>query len=275
MTALQQSCCPDSVERRIKSVATLLGLLVFLVFIWGLGHVDQIVIARANSRDAVDSVMSVAVFVLGSGVPFLAALVHLDPFVSLRTGVSARSQAGMAFSCWAVLSIGIALFSGGTSFYVLRFLAGMTEAAVMSLFFLDVSSWYQRSWRAVAVRYCGAAVLAVVGVTAIVMSSHESGGDASNLLLLQGFLKSPPVVAFLYVAWCAGFACGVEDTKRVLSRAKSKTESSKAGLENNPSVVRPQSQARQRHISIEEACGEMVCPDGHDLAVTIRASPLV
>jgi len=276
MAALQQSYCSDSVDKKKKYAWMLLSLLVTIIFIGLLGHLDRLASDSATSRGSVDLIVSVAAFVIGSGVPFLGALVNIGPFAPLKAGVSMRSRAGLAFVCWVMFSVGIAFSLGGNFYYLLRFLAGMAEASLMSFLFLDMSSWYGRNWRTVALRFCCVAVAtAVAVVTTIVMVTSGLGENVSDWSFLRGYLHSPPVLALLYVVWCLGFNCGAEDTKKVLCRPRSTTESSKTTVENNLSSVHPRTQARYRDMSIEEAFGEMICPDGLESKTSIRAGPLM
>lgn len=153
-------------------------IVPFIMVLYLIAFIDRVNIGFASLTMNEDLGFSSTVFGVGAGIFFLGYFIFEVPSNLILNKVGARIWIARVMITWGLVSGAMALVSGTTSFYVLRFLLGVAEAGFFPGIILYLSYWFPARRRAaVTAMFMAAAPLA----TAI--GSPISGA----LLELHGF----------------------------------------------------------------------------------------
>jgi len=130
----------------IKKVFMRLMPVLFISYI--LAYIDRINIGFAALKMNVDLGISPYIYGLGAGVFFLGYFIFEIPSNLMLEKTGARRWIARIMISWGVLSAGMALVQGPTSFIVARFLLGVAEAGFFPGVILYLTYWFPQEYRA-------------------------------------------------------------------------------------------------------------------------------
>ena len=148
-------------------------LIPFMTLLFFLNLLDRLNVGFAALTMNKDLGFSPSVFGFGAGVLFLGYFSMQVPGAALLERFGIRQGMFCILAIWGILSASCAFVQGPTSFYILRFLLGASEAALFPTMMFYLTFWFPRECR---VRYAAG----FVGATAY---SGVIGGPVSSLIL--------------------------------------------------------------------------------------------
>jgi len=154
-------------------------LIPFLILAYFLAYLDRVNLGFAALTMNADLNFSPTIFAWGAGIFFIGYFIFEVPSnIALEKFGASRWIARIMVS-WGIISALMAIVSGPTSFYVLRFLLGVAEAGFFPGIILYLTYWYPAEYRA---RFLAAFAIAVPVSTVI-------GAPISGMLLgLDGMM---------------------------------------------------------------------------------------
>ncbi|MEM5341147.1 MFS transporter [Paraburkholderia azotifigens] len=178
-------------EQRIMSLLVR-RLIPFLALIYVVAYIDRSVVGFAKLHMNAAVGISDAAYGLGAGLFFIGYFLCEVPSNLALERFGARVWFARILFTWGVITMAMALVSGPTSFYVLRFLLGAAEAGLYPGILYFLTKWFPMRHRA---RIIGLLVLAqplagiLTGpVAGIVLSTHGVFGLSNwqTLFVLSG-----------------------------------------------------------------------------------------
>src|SRR6201987_3734709 len=148
-------------------------LIPFLVVAYFCSYLDRVNLGFAALTMNAELKFSPTVFAWGAGIFFIGYFIFEVPSNLALEKFGASRWIARIMVTWGIISALMALVSGVTSFYVLRFLLGVAEAGFFPGIILYLTYWYPAEYRA---RFLAAFAIAVPVSTAI-------GAPISGLLL--------------------------------------------------------------------------------------------
>src|SRR5437899_2626904 len=148
-------------------------LIPFLVLAYFFSYLDRVNLGFAALTMNVDLKFTPLVFAWGAGIFFIGYFLFEVPSNLALEKFGASRWIARIMVTWGIISAAMALTSGVTSFYVLRFLLGVAEAGFFPGIILYLTYWYPAEYRA---RFLAAFAIAVPVSTVI-------GAPVSGLLL--------------------------------------------------------------------------------------------
>ncbi|WP_398475549.1 MFS transporter [Tardiphaga sp.] len=176
-TRAEQSAKTDLETSTIRAISW--RLIPFLILAYFLAYLDRVNLGFAALTMNADLNFSPTVFAWGAGIFFVGYFIFEVPSnIALEKFGASRWIARIMVS-WGIISALMAIVSGSTSFYVLRFLLGVAEAGFFPGIILYLTYWYPAEYRA---RFLAAFAIAVPVSTVI-------GAPISGMLLgLDGMM---------------------------------------------------------------------------------------
>lgn len=176
-TRAEQSAKTDLETSTIRAISW--RLIPFLILAYFLAYLDRVNLGFAALTMNADLNFSPTVFAWGAGIFFIGYFIFEVPSnIALEKFGASRWIARIMVS-WGIISALMAVVSGQTSFYVLRFLLGVAEAGFFPGIILYLTYWYPAAYRA---RFLAAFAIAVPVSTVI-------GAPISGMLLgLDGMM---------------------------------------------------------------------------------------
>ena len=154
-------------------------LIPFLVLAYFFSYLDRVNLGFAALTMNADLKFTPLVFAWGAGIFFIGYFIFEVPSNLALEKFGARRWIARIMVTWGMISAAMAIVSGETSFYVLRFLLGVAEAGFFPGIILYLTYWYPAEYRA---RFLAAFAIAVPVSTVI-------GAPISGLLLgLDGMM---------------------------------------------------------------------------------------
>ena len=154
-------------------------LIPFLVLSYFFSYLDRVNLGFAALTMNAELKFSPTIFAWGAGIFFIGYFIFEVPSNLALEKFGASRWIARIMVTWGVISAMMAMVSGETSFYVLRFLLGVAEAGFFPGIILYLTYWYPAEYRA---RFLAAFAIAVPVSTVI-------GAPVSGLLLgLDGAL---------------------------------------------------------------------------------------
>ena len=139
----------DDIERRtLRKVERRLIYFCMLLFI--LNYVDRLNVGFAALQMNKDLSFGPTVYGIGAGIFFFGYFLFEIPSNLILERVGARIWLARIAITWGIISAGMALVNGVTSFYVVRFLLGFAEAGLLPGVMLYFSYWFPLRERAKA-----------------------------------------------------------------------------------------------------------------------------
>ena len=154
-------------------------IVPFLMLCYFVAFVDRVNLSFAALQMNHDLGFSATVYGWGAGLFFIAYFICEVPSNLLLEKVGARRWIARIMVSWGLVSACMALVSGVTSFYVVRFLLGAAEAGFFPGVILYLTFWFPREHRA-----------RIVGIfmVAIPVSSFLGSPISGALLGTDGWL---------------------------------------------------------------------------------------
>ena len=182
-------------------------LLPFLFLCYVCAYLDRINVSFAKLQMAHDLGLSDAVYGLGAGIFFVGYLMFEVPSNLILLKVGARRWIARIMVTWGIISSGMLLVSGPTSFYILRFLLGVAEAGFIPAILLYLTYFFpnKRRSKVTALFLTGIPMSGVIGgPLSGWMMTHFAGMHGMAgwqwLFLLQGLpTVLVGVIAFFYL----------------------------------------------------------------------------
>lgn len=178
-------------------------LMPLLIFGYILNFLDRTNIALAKAAMQTDVGLSPAVYGLGAGLFFLAYAAFEVPSNLILKRVGARPWIARIMLTWGLVSMGMALVKGPTSFYVVRIMLGIAEAGLFPGVLYYLTTWFGPREQARATSYF------LLGVTMANVIGGPLGGallGLDGMLGLRGWqwlflIEGAPAVLFSVVIW--------------------------------------------------------------------------
>lgn len=148
-------------------------LIPFLVLAYFFSYLDRVNLGFAALTMNAELKFTPLIFSWGAGIFFIGYFIFEVPSNLALEKFGASRWIARIMVTWGIISALMALVSGVTSFYVLRFLLGVAEAGFFPGIILYLTYWYPAEYRA---RFLAAFAIAVPVSTVI-------GAPVSGLLL--------------------------------------------------------------------------------------------
>ncbi|MBN8942585.1 MAG: MFS transporter [Rhizobiales bacterium] len=171
---------------------TFFRLMPLLVLCYFLAYIDRINIGFASLTLNRDIGLSAYVYGLGAGLFFWGYFFFEVPSNLIMEKVGARRWISRIMITWGLVSAGMALVSGPTSFLIMRFLLGAAEAGFFPGVILYLTYWFPAVYRARIIAAFMVAIPVSLGIGApLSMAIMELDGVAGLkgwqwLFLLEG-----------------------------------------------------------------------------------------
>ena len=163
--------------RTMRRVA--MRIVPFLMVCYFFSFLDRVNLGFAALQMVRDLNLSATVFGLGGGIFFVSYFLFEVPSNLMLEKVGARRWIARIMITWGVLAAGMALVSGPTSLYLMRFLLGAAEAGFFPGVILYLTYWFPSEYRA-----------RIIGMftVAIPVSSFLGSPLSAALLAADGWL---------------------------------------------------------------------------------------
>jgi MFS transporter, ACS family, tartrate transporter len=123
-------------------------LIPFMALLVMLNFIDRVNVGFAALTMNKDLGFSPAVFGFGAGVFFLGYSLFVVPANVLVERIGARRGVFWVLATWGPISAACALVQGPAAFYLLRFLLGIAECALLPGLLCYLALWFPQSYRA-------------------------------------------------------------------------------------------------------------------------------
>jgi MFS family permease len=179
-------------------------LIPFLMFCYFIAYVDRVNVGFAAITMNHDLGFSSAVFGTGAGIFFLAYFLFEVPSNLAIARFGATRWIMRIMISWGIVAAAMALVSGVTSFYAMRFALGVAEAGFFPGILFYLTLWFPRAYRGRIIGWF---------MTAIPISTIVGAPISGLMLGLEGVLGlhgwqwlfilqgAPAIVLALLVPW--------------------------------------------------------------------------
>jgi MFS family permease len=179
-------------------------LMPTLLMMYVLAFLDRANIGFAKAAFQADAGIGDAAYAFGAGVFFVGYALLEVPSNLILHRVGARLWLARIMVTWGLVSAGMALVHGPQSFYLLRFLLGITEAGFFPGVIYYLSCWYPASARArsIGIFYYGAPLaLTLGGPLSGLLVAHDAFGlhGWQVMFIVEGLMASLGGVAVLFL----------------------------------------------------------------------------
>jgi sugar phosphate permease len=179
-------------------------LMPTLLMMYVLAFLDRANIGFAKAAFQADAGIGDAAYAFGAGVFFVGYALLEVPSNLILHRVGARLWLTRIMVTWGLVSAGMALVHGPQSFYLLRFLLGITEAGFFPGVIYYLSCWYPASARArsIGIFYYGAPLaLTLGGPLSGLLVAHDAFGlhGWQVMFIVEGLMASLGGVAVLFL----------------------------------------------------------------------------
>lgn len=182
-------------------------LLPFLALMYALAFIDRANVGFAKIAYQADTGIGDAAFALGAGIFFIGYALFEVPSNLILQRVGARVWMARIMVTWGLVSASMMFATSETSFYVIRFLLGVSEAGFMPGIILYLTYWFpakQRS-RAIGLFYFGVPVAMLIGspLSGFILDTSNPFGltNWQWMFVVEGLAASVVgVIAFFYLA---------------------------------------------------------------------------
>src|ERR1700710_1351358 len=125
-----------------------LRLMPTLLMMYVLAFLDRANIGFAKAAFQADAGIGDAAYAFGAGVFFVGYALLEVPSNLILHRVGARLWLARIMVTWGLVSAGMALVHGPTSYYLIRFVLGIAEAGFFPGVIYYLTLWYPRTHRA-------------------------------------------------------------------------------------------------------------------------------
>jgi ACS family tartrate transporter-like MFS transporter len=117
-------------------------LIPFLVLCYAVNFLDRVNVGYAALAMNADLDFTPSIFGIGAGIFFAGYILFEIPSNLALRRFGARIWIARIMISWGLISVAMALVSGATSFYVMRFLLGVAEAGFFPGIILYLTYWF-------------------------------------------------------------------------------------------------------------------------------------
>ncbi|WP_199175601.1 MFS transporter [Telmatospirillum siberiense] len=194
----------DALARAIKKSAV--RLLPFLALMYALSFVDRANVGFAKIAYQADTGISNAAYAFGAGIFFIGYAIFEVPSNLILHKIGAKIWMSRIMVTWGMVSASMIFATTETSFYVVRFLLGASEAGFFPGVILFLTYWFpakQRS-RALGLFYFGVPLAMLFGspLSGYLLDMHGMFGFTNWqwMFIVEGLSASVVgVIAFFYL----------------------------------------------------------------------------
>ncbi len=154
-----------------------LRLIPYMFLLYILAYLDRVNVGYAAAQMKVDLHLSDGVYGIGSGIFFLGSALFDIPSNLILAKVGPRRWMARIMITWGIVAICMSLVHSPASFYVVRFLLGVSEAGFFPGMILYLTYWFPSRERARSVSRF---------MTATAIAGVIGGPISSKLLSLDG-----------------------------------------------------------------------------------------
>lgn len=137
----------DSATQKATMRKVMLRVLPFLALAYLFAGLDRVNVGFAALHMNAQVGISPYIYGLGAGIFFISYCLFAVPCNLMMMKVGPRKWLGIVMVSWGVVSASMALTNGPTSFLVLRFLLGVTEAGFFPGVMLFLTFWIPSEYR--------------------------------------------------------------------------------------------------------------------------------
>lgn len=169
-------------------------LIPFLLLMYVIAFLDRSNVAFAQQEFEIDFGISAASYAFGAGLFFIGYAVFEVPSNLLLHRVGARWWLARIMVSWGIVAACFMFIQGPTSFYILRFLLGVTEAGFFPGVILYLTYWIpaRHLSRARGYFYAGIAIAGILGnpLSGALLEMHGIGNlrGIQWMFLIEGLL---------------------------------------------------------------------------------------
>lgn len=201
MTATDKT---DALARAIGKASV--RLLPFMALMYALSFVDRANVGFAKIAYQADTGISNAAYAFGAGIFFIGYAIFEVPSNLILHKIGARIWMSRIMVTWGIVSASMIFATTETSFYVVRFLLGASEAGFFPGVILFLTYWFpakQRS-RALGLFYFGVPLAMLFGspLSGYLLDMHDVFGFTNWqwMFVVEGLSASiVGVIAFFYL----------------------------------------------------------------------------
>jgi ACS family tartrate transporter-like MFS transporter len=133
-------------QRTIRRISW--RIIPFIMLLYFIAYIDRVNIGFASLTMNKDLGLTASMLGLGAGIFFWGYFLFEVPSNVILHKVGARIWIARVMVTWGIISAGMAFVDGPTSFYLLRFLLGVSEAGFFPGIILYLSYWFPARHRA-------------------------------------------------------------------------------------------------------------------------------
>jgi ACS family tartrate transporter-like MFS transporter len=133
-------------QRTIRRISW--RIVPFIMLLYFIAYIDRVNIGFASLTMNKDIGLTASMMGLGAGIFFWGYFFFEVPSNVILHKVGARLWIARVMVTWGIISAGMAFVEGPTSFYLLRFLLGVSEAGFFPGIILYLSYWFPARHRA-------------------------------------------------------------------------------------------------------------------------------
>ena len=220
-------------------------IVPFIMVLYFIAYIDRVNIGFASLTMNKDLGFTASILGFGAGIFFWGYFLFEVPSNLILNKVGARIWIARVMVTWGIISGGMAFVQGPTSFYVMRFLLGASEAGFFPGIILYLSFWFPARHRASVIAFFMAAapISTALGspISAAILEMNGVMGLAGWQWLF--ILEAIPalilgVVVFFYMTDRPEHATWLKDDERVWLVSAMNAEAAAKAASANHSILR-------------------------------------
>lgn len=216
-------------------------LLPLIVLMFALAMLDRSNIGFVKHYIEIDAGISASAYALGAGIFFIGYALFEVPSNIILHKVGARLWLSRIMVTWGLVSVAMIFIQDQTSFYILRFLLGATEAGFSPGVILFLTYWFPKAYRGQAYGwyYLGVPIAFMIGgpFSGWLLDSTYTFGfkNWQWMFIVQGALTVVVgIIAFFVLVSKPDQAKWLtQPEKRMLNQALAKDQSPQDQIENS------------------------------------------
>lgn len=155
-------------------------IIPLFIIIYVINFLDRVNVGFAALQMNEELSFTPEIYGFGAGIFFIGYFLFEVPSNMMLTKVGARYWLARIMVSWGIVAGAMIFVSSPNSFYVLRFLLGVTEAGFVPALLVYLGQWYPERDRATAVAWIwsSTAIAIVIGgpISGLILQMHGLGG---------------------------------------------------------------------------------------------------
>ena len=155
-------------------------IIPLFIIIYVINFLDRVNVGFAALQMNEELSFTPEIYGFGAGIFFIGYFMFEVPSNMMLTKVGARYWLARIMVSWGIVAGAMIFVSSPNSFYVLRFLLGVTEAGFVPALLVYLGQWYPERDRATAVAWIwsSTAIAIVIGgpISGLILQMHGLGG---------------------------------------------------------------------------------------------------